>query len=67
MYKIKVWKDDNMIFEGYSKKIPKEGQDFKAWTISKDKNGSVVETSYSPAKYRITYEDTKIWRNKRKH
>jgi len=49
-----------MIFEGYSKKIPKEGQDFKAWTISKDKNGSVVETSYNPAKYRITYEDTKI-------
>jgi hypothetical protein len=60
MYKIKVWDGDNMIFEGYSKKIPKEGQDFKAWTISKDKNGSVVETSYNPAKYRITYEDTKI-------
>jgi len=63
MYKIKVWKDDNMIFEGYSKKIPKEGQDFKAWKISKDNNGSVVEASYSPAIYRITYEDTKIWRN----
>ena len=60
MYKIKVWDGDNMIFEGYSKKIPKEGLDFKAWTISKDKNGSVVETSYNPAKYRITYEDTKI-------
>ena len=46
-----------MIFEGYSKKIPKAGQDFKAWTITKDNNGSVKEASFSPAQYRITYED----------
>ena len=40
--------------------IPKAGHDFKAWTITKDNNGSVKETSYSPAQYRITYEDTKV-------
>ena len=49
-----------MIFEGYSKKIPKAGQDFKAWTITKDKNGTVQQASFSPARYRITYEDKKI-------
>jgi hypothetical protein len=58
MFKIKVWNDEQMIFEGYSKRIPKAGQDFKAWTITKDNNGSVKEASFSPAQYRITYEDT---------
>ena len=57
MIKIKVWNDEQMIFEGYSKRIPKVGQDFKAWTITKDNNGSVKQTSYNPAQYRITYED----------
>lgn len=57
MFKIKVWDNENMIFEGYSKRIPKVGQDFKAWTITKDNNGSVKQASYNPAKYRITYED----------
>ena len=57
MFKIKVWDDEQMIFEGHSKRIPKAGQDFKAWTITKDQNGSVKETSFSPAQYRITYED----------
>ena len=57
MFKIKVWNDEQMIFEGYSKRIPKAGQDFKAWTITKDNNGSVKEASFSPAQYRITYED----------
>ena len=51
---------DTLIFEGYSKKIPKEGQNFEAWTVSKDANGSVVKTEYNPARYRITYEDTKV-------
>ena len=60
MYKVKVWDGENMIFEGYTKKIPKTGEDYKTWTISKDKNGSVVSASYSPARYRITYENTKI-------
>ena len=60
MYKIKVWDVDTLIFEGYSKKIPKEGQNFQAWTVSKDANGSVVTTEYNPARYRITYEDTKV-------
>ena len=46
-----------MIFEGYSKKIPKAGQDFEGWTISKDENGSIIKSVYNPAKYRITYED----------
>ena len=59
MYRIKVWDVDTLIFEGYSKKIPKEGQNFEAWTVSKDANGSVVKAEYNPAKYRITYEDTK--------
>ena len=58
MYLIKVWDDESMIFEGYSKKLPKTGGDFKAWTITKDNNGSVKEASFSPAQYRITYEDT---------
>jgi len=58
MYLIKVWDDESMIFEGYSKKLPKTGEDFKAWTITKDNNGSVKEASFSPAQYRITYEDT---------
>ena len=57
MIKIKVWNDEQMIFEGYSKRIPKAGQDFKAWTITKDNNGSVKQASYNPAQYRITYED----------
>lgn len=46
-----------MIFEGYSKRLPKQGQDFEAWTITKDNNGTVVKSVYSPAKYRITCED----------
>ena len=29
MFKIKVWDNESMIFEGYSKRIPKAGQDFK--------------------------------------
>ena len=49
-----------MFFKDYKKKIPKTGEDYKTWTISKDKNGSVVSASYSPARYRITYEDTEI-------
>ena len=56
MYLIKVWNNEGLVFEGYSKIIPKAGHDFKAWTITKDNNGSVKETSYSPAQYRITYE-----------
>ena len=59
MYKIKVWdwNSQDMIFEGYSKKIPKQGQNFEAWTVTKDNNGAVVKSVYSPARYRITYED----------
>jgi hypothetical protein len=57
MYKIKVWDNETMIFEGYSKRLPKQGQDFEAWTITKDNNGTVVKSVYSPAKYRITCED----------
>jgi len=57
MYLIKVWNNEGIVFEGYSKHIPKEGHDFKAWSTTKDNNGSVKETSYSPAQYRITYED----------
>ena len=51
---------DTLIFEGYSKRIPKEGQNFEAWTVSKNANGSVVKAEYNPARYRITYEDTKV-------
>lgn len=51
---------DTLIFEGYSKRIPKEGQNFEAWTVVKDGNGAVQKAEYSPAKYRITYEDTKV-------
>lgn len=46
-----------MIFEGYSKTVPKQGQNFEAWTVTKDNNGAVVKSVYSPARYRITYED----------
>ena len=45
VFLIKVWDGESMIFEGYSKKIPKAGQDFKAWTITKDKNGTVQQLS----------------------
>ncbi len=48
-----------MVFEGYSKTKPKAGEDFKAWTITEDGNGT-KQTVFSPARYRITYEDTKI-------
>ena len=58
MFKIIVWDGESMIFEGYSKRKPKEGQDFKAWTITKDANGTVEQASFSPARYRITYEET---------
>ena len=57
MYKIKVWDNETMIFKGYSKRLPKQGQNFEAWTITKDNNGIVVKSVYSPARYRITYED----------
>jgi len=60
MYKIKVWDKEKMIFEGYSKKIPKTGKDFKAWDTDKDGNGNTIYKTFSPAKYRITYEDTEI-------
>ena len=46
-----------MIFEGYSKRVPKVGEDFKAWTITKEQNGTVKQASFSPARYRITYEE----------
>jgi hypothetical protein len=58
VFLIKVWDGEIMKFEGYSKRIPKEGQDFKAWTITKDANGTVQQASFSPARYRITYEET---------
>jgi hypothetical protein len=58
MYLIKVWEHDEMIFEGKSKIIPKT--DNQGWVIKKNENGIVTEASYNPAKYRITYEDTKI-------
>ena len=45
-----------MIFEGYSKKVPKTGEDFKAWTLTKDGNAT-KQTVFSPAQYRITYEE----------
>ena len=51
---------DTLIFEGYSKRIPKEGQNFEACTVVKDGNGAVQKAEYNPAKYRITYEDTKV-------
>jgi len=60
MYLIKVWSNEGMVFEGYSKIIPKDGHDFKAWTITKDNNGTVQQASFSPAQYRITYENTKV-------
>ena len=56
MFKIKVWDGDTMIFEGYSKKVPKTGEDFKAWTLTKDGNAT-EQTVFSPAQYRITYEE----------
>ena len=59
VYKIKVWDDEKMVFEGYSKTKPKAGENFKAWTITEDGNGT-KQTVFSPARYRITYEDTKI-------
>ena len=34
MYLIKVWNNEGIVFEGYSKHIPKEGHDFKAWSIN---------------------------------
>jgi len=58
MYLIKVWEHDEMIFEGKSQIIPKT--DHQGWTTKKNENGIVTEASYNPAKYRITYEDTKI-------
>ena len=60
MYKIRVWDMDTLIFEGYSKRIRKEGQNFQAWTVGKDGNGDVQKAEYSTAKYSITYEDTKV-------
>jgi len=60
VYLVKVWEHDTMIFEGYTKKIPKAGQDFKAFKTTTDMNGAVKVHSFSPAQYRITYEDTKI-------
>ena len=45
-----------MIFEGYSKKVPKTGEDFKAWTLTKDGNATEQKV-FSPAQYRITYEE----------
>ena len=56
MFKIKVWDGDAMIFEGYSKRVPKTGEDFKAWTTTKDGNAT-KQRVFSPAKYRITYEE----------
>ena len=47
-----------MIFEGKSKIIPTS--DHQGWSIKKDENGIVTEAKFNPAKYRITYEDTKI-------
>lgn len=58
MFLIKVWEHDEMIFEGKSKIIPKA--DHKGWSIKKNEEGIVTEANYNPAKYRITYEDTKI-------
>lgn len=58
MYLIKVWDNDQMIFEGKSKIIPTS--DHQGWSIKKDENGIVTEAKFNPAKYRITYEDTKI-------
>ena len=60
VYLVKVWEHDTMIFEGYTKKIPKAGQDFKAFKTTTDMNGAVKSHSFSPAQYRITYENTKI-------
>jgi len=58
MFKVKVWGKDNiMIFDGYTKQIPKVGQNFWAWTITKDKNGAVEKAEFNPATYRITYEE----------
>ena len=34
MYLIKVWDNEKMIFEGYSKTKPKAGEDFKIDVIS---------------------------------
>jgi len=57
MFIIKVWEHDSMIFEGKSKVIPKIGEGHNNWSIKKDQNGVVTEAVYSPAKYRVTYED----------
>jgi hypothetical protein len=56
MFKIKVWNNDTMIFEGYSKKVPKTDEEFKAWTLTKDGNAT-KQRVFSPAQYRITYEE----------
>jgi len=56
MFKIKVWDDYTMIFEGYSKKIPKTNEEFKAWTTTKDGNGT-EQRVFNKAQYRITYEE----------
>jgi len=58
MYLIKVWDNDQMIFEGKSKIIPTS--DHQGWSIKKDEKGIVKEAKFNPAKYRITYEDTTI-------
>jgi hypothetical protein len=61
VYKIIVRNQEmDVVFKGYSRTIPKAGEDFKAWTITKDQNGSVQQAVFQPAQYRITYEDTKI-------
>mgnify|MGYP003634658528 FL=1 len=58
MFKVKIWDKGNiMIFDGYTKTIPKAGQNFSAWTITKDKNGTVEKSEFNPARYRITYEE----------
>lgn len=45
-----------MIFEGYSKRVPKTDEEFKAWTLTKDGNAT-EQKEFSPAQYRITYEE----------
>ena len=56
MFKIKVWDGDTMIFEVYSKKVPKTDEEFTAWTLTKDGNAT-KQRVFSPADYRITYEE----------
>ena len=42
VYKIKVWDGDAMIFEGYSKRVPKTGEDFLNIAFSVAKKGTTV-------------------------